>query len=225
VHFGTGLSIGSPFNSRPYTEQAFRDIGFMRDDFTPAELDKLCAAASEFNDKIANDGDNSHDMQILNILDSDKKLHLTQSIMYHNNVYEPVRYTNIRCDTAENLKTDLNNVYQKYARKLTINKNDYNEIKRVLDECLKGTNATVYGFGSRVKRYSNQDSDLDIVIDMNGQKIPAKVLEDIATMMQQSKSNIELDFYDFERFNTPHKNGFRFIDKIKADLLKLFTIP
>jgi type I restriction enzyme S subunit len=103
-------------------------------------------------------------------------------------------------------------------RELIIDEKDYEEIKYVLDRWLKGTNAVVYAFGSRVKGTTKKYADLDLALDMNGSKIPNEIMNRIISGMEDSWANIKVDVLDLNDISEKFKQN------IESDLLKLFVV-
>lgn len=86
-------------------------------------------------------------------------------------------------------------------------------VKKNLQEIVP--NATVYIFGSRAKGYAKPYSDLDLAIDLNGEKLNLSTLAKLNSFFEGTTIPYKIDIVDLNSINDEFKSN------IKNDLIKL----
>ena len=82
---------------------------------------------------------------------------------------------------------------------------DYLElVKTILREHLPES-AKVYAFGSRAKGTAKSFSDLDLAVDANSKKLPAKVMTDLRSDFEESALPYKIDIIDFNDISPEFK--------------------
>lgn len=66
--------------------------------------------------------------------------------------------------------------------------------------------AEYFVFGSRAKGSYNKYSDIDIALDLKGEKIPVEILDKIRLEYDNSTLRIEVDVIDINSINENFKN-------------------
>lgn len=81
-----------------------------------------------------------------------------------------------------------------------------NFILKTINQNITCDNASFYIFGSRAKGNYKEYSDIDIAIDLNGEKIPADVLGKILINFEDSTLPYEVDIIDLNSIDENFKN-------------------
>ncbi len=84
-------------------------------------------------------------------------------------------------------------------------------VKGVLNKIIP--NATVYVFGSRAKNCAKPYSDLDLAIDINGEKLNLSTLAKLKSAFEETTIPYKIDIVDLNSISEEFKNN------IKNDLV------
>jgi len=86
-------------------------------------------------------------------------------------------------------------------------------VKKILKQFVP--EAVVYVFGSRAKNCAKPYSDLDLAIDLNGQKLDLSALAKLKSSFEETTIPYKIDVVDLNSISDEFK------DNIKEDLIKL----
>jgi len=64
----------------------------------------------------------------------------------------------------------------------------------------------IYAFGSRIKGTAKPFSDLDLAIDAEGKKLPAKIMTNLLSEFEESSLPYKIDLIDFNDISPQFKS-------------------
>ena len=87
-----------------------------------------------------------------------------------------------------------------------LSKEQINFILEILKKNIPDKKAKFYIFGSRAKGNYKKYSDIDIAIDLNGEKIPSAILAEILINFEDSTLPFEVDVVDINSIDEKFKS-------------------
>jgi predicted nucleotidyltransferase len=82
---------------------------------------------------------------------------------------------------------------------------DYLELVKTILRKHLPESTKIYAFGSRAKGTAKPFSDLDLAIDADGKKLPAKVMTNLRSDFEESNLDYKIDIIDFNDISPEFK--------------------